>query len=335
RAFGASDTTLPYAADFLRIILWGNIITQLFYGLNAQLRSTQRPRLAMNATIGSVVVNAALGALFIFGFGWGIRGAALATVLAQASMLMWQLYLFSNPADTVHLQRATLRPRWRIVREAITIGLPQLLLNACAALVGIIVMRSMARYGGDTAVGAFGIVSRLMMLIVFVVIGLNQGMQPIAGYNYGAGRYDRVKSVARLTIIAATCVTSLGALAAWTIPEILVAPFAKDAPHLIEASAHGLRIATAMFPFVGLQIVSSALFQSIGIPGKSIFLSLTRQVIFLIPGLLLIPHLWHDPMQGVWLAMPISDGAAAALSAWLVWKQMEELNKSEELSVES
>lgn len=327
RAFGASDATLPYAADFLRIILMGNVITHLFYGLNAQLRSTHRPRLAMAATIGSVAINSVLAALFIFGLGWGIRGAALATVLAQASMLVWQLRLFSNANDLVHLSRRYLRPRWRIIRETITIGMPQLLLNSCAALVGIIITRSMASFGGDTAVGAFGIVGRLMMLVVFVVIGFNQGMQPIAGYNFGAGRNDRVIAVARMTIMAATLITTLGFIVTWIWAEPLVSIFAKDAPELIEASARGLRIAFGVFPFVGMQIVSSAFFQSIGIPGKSIFLSLTRQVIFLIPALLVLPRLWHDPVEGIWLAMPLSDAAASLLSAFLLWRQFKALQQ--------
>ena len=328
RSFGASDATLPYAREFMHIILLGNIFTHLFYGLNAQLRSTNRPRLAMYSTFGSVFINAAFCALFIFGFGWGISGAALATVLAQVSMLCWQIYLFSNKKDPIYLSLDILRPHWRIMRESILIGLPQFLVNSCTALVGIIITRSMAEYGGDTAVGAYGIIARLLTLIVFIVIGLNQGMQPIAGYNFGAQKMDRVARVVQYTIIAATCVTTLGFVVSQLFATTCVSAFAKDAPQLVERAATGLRIAMIMFPFVGMQIVSTAFFQSIGQPGKSIFLSLTRQMIFLIPCLLILPHFFDDPELGVWFSMPIADLVATLLSGLLLYRQIRQFKRS-------
>ena len=328
RSFGASNATLPYAREFMHIILLGNIFTHLFYGLNAQLRSTNRPRLAMYSTFGSVFINAAFCALFIFGFGWGISGAALATVLAQVSMLCWQIYLFSNKKDPIHLSLDILRPHWRIMRESILIGLPQFLVNSCTALVGIIITRSMAEYGGDTAVGAYGIIARLLTLIVFIVIGLNQGMQPIAGYNFGAQKMDRVARVVQYTIIAATCVTTLGFVVSQLFATTCVSAFAKDAPQLVERAATGLRIAMIMFPFVGMQIVSTAFFQSIGQPGKSIFLSLTRQMIFLIPCLLILPHFFDDPELGVWFSMPIADLVATLLSGLLLYRQIRQFKRS-------
>lgn len=328
RSFGASDITLPYAREFMHIILLGNIFTHLFYGLNAQLRSTNRPRLAMYSTFGSVFINAAFCALFIFGFGWGISGAALATVLAQVSMLCWQIYLFSNKKDPIHLSLDILRPHWRIMHESILIGLPQFLVNSCTALVGIIITRSMAEYGGDTAVGAYGIIARLLTLIVFIVIGLNQGMQPIAGYNFGAQKMDRVARVVQYTIIAATCVTTLGFVVSQLFATTCVSAFAKDAPQLVERAATGLRIAMIMFPFVGMQIVSTAFFQSIGQPGKSIFLSLTRQMIFLIPCLLILPHFFDDPELGVWYSMPIADLVATLLSGLLLYRQIRQFKRS-------
>ena len=328
RSFGASDATLPYAREFMHIILLGNIFTHLFYGLNAQLRSTNRPRLAMFSTFGSVFITAAFCALLIFGFGWGISGAALATVLAQVSMLCWQIYLFSNKKDPIYLSLDILRPHWRIMRESILIGLPQFLVNSCTALVGIIITRSMAEYGGDTAVGAYGIIARLLTLIVFIVIGLNQGMQPIAGYNFGAQKMDRVARVVQYTIIAATCVTTLGFVVSQLFATTCVSAFAKDAPQLVERAATGLRIAMIMFPFVGMQIVSTAFFQSIGQPGKSIFLSLTRQMIFLIPCLLILPHFFDDPELGVWFSMPIADLVATLLSGLLLYRQIRQFKRS-------
>lgn len=326
--FGASQDTLPYAHDFMTVILTGNVVTHLYLGLNAMLRSTNRPKLAMYATFGSVGINALLAPLFIFVLGWGIRGAALATIVAQCCMLAWQLRLFSDKREFIHLRHEILRPEPRIMRDSLTIGLPQFLINACSCLVAIIITRSMASYGGDVYVGAFGITNRLLMFVVFVVVGLNQGMQPIAGYNFGAGRYDRLERVIRLTILVASCFTGLGFLVGMFLAEPCVAIFAKDAPDLIHEAAHGLRIVVLFFPVVGMQIVSTAFFQSIGSPGKSIFLSLSRQLIFLVPALLLLPHLFDTPTDGVWYAMPLADALASLLSFTLLVQQIRKMRRA-------
>ena len=326
--FGASQDTLPYAHDFMTVILTGNVVTHLYLGLNAMLRSTNRPKLAMYATFGTVGINALLAPLFIFVLGWGIRGAALATIVAQCCMLAWQLRLFSDKREFIHLRREILRPEPRIMRDSLTIGLPQFLINACSCLVAIIITRSMASYGGDVYVGAFGITNRLLMFVVFVVVGLNQGMQPIAGYNFGAGRYDRLERVIRLTILVASCITGLGFLVGMFLAEPCVAIFAKDAPDLIHEAAHGLRIVVLFFPVVGMQIVSTAFFQSIGSPGKSIFLSLSRQLIFLVPALLLLPHLFDTPTDGVWYAMPLADALASLLSFTLLVQQIRKMRRA-------
>lgn len=330
--FGASPDTLPYAHEFMTVILTGNVVTHLYLGLNALLRSTNRPKLAMYSTFGTVGINLALAPIFIFVFGWGIKGAALATVLAQLCMLVWQLRLFSKKEDFIHLERNTLRPDLRIVRESLLIGLPQFLVNSCACLVAVIITRSMSQYGGDVAVGAFGISNRLIMFIVFVVIGLNQGMQPIAGYNYGAGHMDRLISVVKLTIVYATVVTLAGFIVGVFFPEPCVSLFAKDAPELIAEAAHGFSIVVLFFPFVGMQIVSTAFFQSIGMAGKSIFLSLTRQMLFLLPLLIILPHFFDRPTDGVWWAAPISDAMASILSAVLLVTQFRKL-RAKQLNV--
>ena len=330
--FGASPDTLPYAHEFMTVILTGNVVTHLYLGLNALLRSTNRPKLAMYSTFGTVGINLALAPIFIFVFGWGIKGVALATVLAQLCMLVWQLRLFSRKEDFIHLERNTLRPDLRIVRESLLIGLPQFLVNSCACLVAVIITRSMSQYGGDVAVGAFGISNRLIMFIVFVVIGLNQGMQPIAGYNYGAGHMDRLISVVKLTIVYATVVTLAGFIVGVFFPEPCVSLFAKDAPELIAEAAHGFSIVVLFFPFVGMQIVSTAFFQSIGMAGKSIFLSLTRQMLFLLPLLIILPHFFDRPTDGVWWAAPISDAMASILSAVLLVTQFRKL-RAKQLNV--
>lgn len=326
--FGASADTLPYAHDFMTVILTGNVVTHLYLGLNAMLRSTNRPKLAMYATFGTVGINVLLAPLFIFVMDWGIRGAALATILAQCCMLAWQLRLFSDKREFIRLRRDILRPEPRIMRDSLVIGLPQFLINACSCLVAIIITRSMAGYGGDVYVGAFGITNRLLMFVVFVVVGLNQGMQPIAGYNFGARRYDRLERVIRLTILVASCFTGIGFLVGTFLSEPCVAIFAKDAPELVHEAAHGLRIVVLFFPVVGMQIVSTAFFQSIGSPGKSIFLSLSRQLIFLVPALLLLPHLFDKPTDGVWYAMPFADALASLLSFTLLVRQIRKMRRT-------
>lgn len=331
RFFGASDDTLPYAYDFMTVILLGNVITHLYLGLNAMLRSTNRPKLAMYATFGTVGINLVLAPIFIFWFGWGIQGAALATVMAQFCMLIWQIRLFSKKSDFIHLERSMIRPERRIMSESLVIGLPQFLVNLCACLVAVIVTRSMSEFGGDVAVGAFGISNRLVMFIVFVVVGLNQGMQPIAGYNYGAGHSDRLMKVVKLTIFYATLITTAGFVVGTFFPEPCVALFAKDAPELVSEAAHGFSLVVLCFPFVGMQIVSTAFFQSIGMAGKSIFLSLTRQMLFLLPGLLILPHFFDRPTDGVWWAMPVSDAMASVLSAILLLQEFKKLKAQSRL----
>ncbi len=318
RFFGASDATLPYACEFMTVILAGNVVTHLYLGLNSLLRSTNRPKLAMYATFGTVLLNCALAPFFIFVLDWGIRGAALATVLSQFIMLLWQLRLFSRKDDLVHLSRSTLRPERRIVSESLLIGLPSFLMNLCACLVAAIFTRSMSEYGGDVAVGSYGITHRLVLFIVLVVIGLNQGMQPIAGFNFGAQKYDRLISVLKLTMIFATVITTTGFLVCMIFAEECATLFAKSSPELIAEASRGLRIAVMMFPFVGIQIVSTTFFQSIGYAGKSIFLSLTRQLIFLLPAVLILPHFFGDPVLGVWYSMPLSDAAATLLAIALL-----------------
>lgn len=327
RFFGASDATLPYAHDFMTVILTGNVVTHLYLGLNALLRSTNRPMKAMYATFGTVGLNCIFAPFFIFVLGWGIRGAALSTILSQLCMLMWQLRLFSSKKELIHLSRDIMKPSGRIMRESLVIGLPQFLVNACACLVTIFVTRSMTQYGGDVAVGAFGISNRLVLFIVMVVIGINQGLTPIAGYNYGARKFDRLIAVVKKAILAASVITCIGFLIGTFAARPCVTIFAKDAPDLVDAAARGFRIVVTFFPFIGMQIVSTAFFQSIGMPGKSIFLSMTRQLIFLLPSIIILPHVFSDPVLGVWCAMPTADLAATIISAILLTREIRKLRR--------
>ena len=322
RFFGASDLTIGPARDFMTVILSGNIVTHLYLGLNSLLRSTNRPKQAMYATFGTVILNCILAPLFIFVFKWGIAGAAMATILAQIIMLIWEIRLFIAKDSPIRLESKRIRIKKKILKESLTIGAPNFLINLCACTVAIFVTRSMTTYGGDIAVGAFGVVNRLSLFIVMVVIGLNQGMQPIAGYNFGARKFDRIIRVLKLSIITATVITTTGFVIGTFFSEICVTPFAKDSPELIAAAAHGLTIQVMCFPLIGFQIVSTAFFQSIGYAGKSIFLSLTRQMLFLLPAILILPMFMDNKVDGVWFAMPFSDAMATIVSVIMLWHQM-------------
>lgn len=233
-------------------------------------------------------------------------------------MLMWQLRLFSRREDFISLRRERIKPDFPIIRESLLIGLPQFLINLCACLVAAMMTRSLTTYGGDMAVGAFGISNRLVLLIVMIVIGLNQGMQPIAGYNFGARRYDRVISVLKRALVVGTLITLTGFIIGTFFARPFVTLFAKDSPELIDMAAHALSCMVMMFPIVGMQIVSTAFFQSIGYAGKSIFLSLTRQLIFLVPAIFILPHFYEEPLEGLWHASPLSDALASILAITLL-----------------
>ena len=283
----------------------------------------------MLATFGTVILNCILAPTFIFLLGWGIRGAATATIMAQLCMLCWQIHLFRNKNDMIHLRRDIIKLNLKIVNESLLVGLPQFLINLCACLVAAMMTRSLTTYGGDMAVGAFGICNRLILFIIMVVIGLNQGMQPIAGFNFGAGHYDRVLKVLKLALTAGTCITMTGFIIGTFFPTPCVSLFAKDAPELVTMASHALSCLVMMFPIVGMQIVSTAFFQSIGYAKKSIFLSLTRQLIFLVPAIFILPHLYSNPLEGLWHAAPVADALASLLAITLLLKQVKKFKAGE------
>ncbi len=316
--FGGSDQTVGYARDYMEIILLGNAVTHIYLGLNAVLRSAGHPQKAMYATIGTVVINTLLDPLFIYGFEWGIRGAAIATITAQVIALMWQFRLFSNKEELLHFHKGIFRLKRKIVFDSLAIGLSPFLMNMAACFIVIVVNQGLKKYGGDLAIGAFGIVNRLVFIIVMIVMGFNQGMQPIAGYNYGARQYQRVNKVLKLTIIYATAVTTFGFLVGMLIPELTVSIFTNDA-ELTALSARGLRITVIFFPIIGFQMVTSNFFQSIGMAGKAIFLSLSRQLLILLPCLLILPRFFGE--WGVWYSMPVSDILASLIAATMLVSQ--------------
>ena len=309
--FGGSDETVEYARQFMEIILLGNVVTHLYLGLNAVLRASGHPKQAMYATIATVAINTILAPIFIFMFDWGIRGAAIATVSAQVIALLWQLKQFNNANELLHFRRGIFRLKRKIVFDSLAIGMSPFLMNLAACLIVILINQGLKKYGGDLAIGAFGIVNRLVFIVVMIVMGLNQGMQPIAGYNFGAKLYDRVNKVLKLTIIYATCVTTFGFLVGMLAPNLVVGIFTSDA-ELTELSATGLRITVMFFPIIGFQMVTSNFFQSIGMAGKAIFLSLTRQMLILLPCLLILPHFFG--VAGAWYSMPVSDLLASLIA---------------------
>ena len=316
--FGGSDETVGYARDYMYIILLGNTITHLYLGLNAVLRSSGHPQKAMYATIATVIINTILDPVFIYGFGWGIRGAAIATIVAQIISLMWQLWIFSSKEELLHFHRGIFRLKRKIVFDSLAIGMSPFLMNMAACFIVILINQGLKKYGGDLAIGAFGIVNRLVFIIVMIVMGLNQGMQPIEGYNFGAKQYERVTKTLKLTIIYATGVTTFGFIIGMLFSDTVVGIFTSDA-ELIELSAKGLRIVVMFFPIIGFQMVTANFFQSIGMASKAIFLSLTRQMVVLLPCLLILPRFFGA--AGVWYSMPISDLLASLIAGtMLVWQ---------------
>ena len=281
--FGGSDETVGYARDYMYIILLGNTITHLYLGLNAVLRSSGHPQKAMYATIATVIINTILDPVFIYGFGWGIRGAAIATIVAQIISLMWQLWIFSSKEELLHFHRGIFRLKRKIVFDSLAIGMSPFLMNMAACFIVILINQGLKKYGGDLAIGAFGIVNRLVFIIVMIVMGLNQGMQPIAGYNFGAKQYERVTKTLKLTIIYATGVTTFGFIIGMLFSDTVFGNFTSDA-ELIELSSMGLRI-----------------------------------VVMLLPCLLILPRFFGA--AGVWYSMPISDLLASLIAGtMLVWQ---------------
>ena len=305
--FGASDQTLPHAHDYMFIILAGNVVTHLYLGLNAALRSASKPRQAMIATIITVVLNTILDPIFIWPLHMGIKGAAVATVIAQVIVLCWQLWQFSRQRELLHLEWRFLRPLLSVVKEIVSIGISPFAMNITGCIVAIFTNNALLANGGDLSVGAYGIANRLGFIFFMVIMGICQGMQPIAGYNYGARNMDRVKRVVRLTITASVAAMTVGWIIGEAFPEACARLFSDD-EELIAISVRGIRINMLAFPFIGYQAVTTNFFQTIGKVRISIFMSLSRQLLFLLPMMLLFSSIWG--LDGVWASLPASDFVA-------------------------
>lgn len=322
--FGASENTLPYAKEYMKVILYGNVITHLYFGLNAAMRSTGNPRKAMGLTIFTVILNAILDPIFIFVLDMGIAGAAWATVIAQTAAFFVVMSHFNDRKKEVHFEKGIFRLDMRVAKDSLAIGFGPFLMNSAACLVSLFINQQLRKYSGDLGIGAYGICNRINFMFIMICMGLNQGMQPIAGYNYGARKYSRVKEVYWKTARLAVVVTVLGFLVTELFPRAVTGIFTNDA-QLLDLSSSGIRIMNIMLPIVGFQIVSSNLFQSLGMVRKSIILSLSRQLLFLLPCLYFLPLAFAD--KGIWMSYPVADGLASILTIILLGRLLKKLGK--------
>ena len=315
--FGASDVTLPYARSFMTIILLGNVITHMYFGLNAVLRAAGKPNHAMYSVLFTVAMNIVLVILFVWWFRWGIRGAALATVTSQTMAMCWQLYLFSNKNEILHLKRGIYKLKKRLVSNIIAIGISPFLMNATSCVIVIVMNNQFVHYGGDMAVGAYSIANSVVMMFFMFVMGVCQGMQPIVGYNFGAEKYDRMLRCLFLAIACATAILLVGWGLSMLFPRQIARIFTTDAT-LIDLSARGIRLDMLVFFVVGSQATITHFFQSIGKVKVSIFLSLSRQLFLLLPMAYVFPLFWD--LDGVWYSMPASDFLSFAMTIpMLMW----------------
>ena len=322
--FGASGNTLPFARSYMVIILLANVITHLYFGFNGIIRAAGNPKLAMRLTLFTVTSNAILDPIFIFGLDMGIQGAALATVLCQTMALSYSFRYLSRKDSFLHFPRPLFQLDWRIAKQSLAIGVGPFMMNAASCLVALFINQQMRKYGGDLAIGAYGIVNRITMLFIMVCMGFNQGLQPIAGYNYGARQYSRVKEIFILTAKWEVLVTTLCFLVSVFLPVQAVSLFTND-PEMIRISSHGIRVMNVAFALVGFGMVSGNLFQCLGMVKKSIFLSLTRQLLFLLPLIYTLP-IWLQE-KGVWMSFPISDALNIIVSAILIINLFRKFNK--------
>lgn len=327
RFFGASEVTLPYAREFMEVILLGNMITHMYFGMNAVLRAAGKPRHAMYATLFTVACNIVLVITFVWLFRWGIRGAAMATITSQTLALCWQLWIFSDKEEIIHLKSGIYKLKAVLVRNIIAIGISPFLMNVAACIIVIFMNNQLVRYGGDMDVASYSISNSIAMMFVMFVMGVNQGMQPIAGYNYGAENYDRLMKVLNISMMAATAIMLTGWLIAMFLPYYCARIFTTD-PTLIELSIFAIRVNMLVFPVIGFQMVITNFFQCIGKVQTAIFLSLSRQLLLLLPLLVVLPLIWG--IDGVWAALPASDATAALMAAVVMISYMSKLKRKKE-----
>lgn len=315
-AFGGSEQTIPYAKDYLLIVVPGTILTSLSFGFNAVMRASGYPKKAMFTMLIGAVVNVILDPIFIFWLDMGIKGAAIATIISMLISTLFVMNHFIQKDSIVRFRKGIFKLEWHVVWNIITIGVSPFAMQLAGSLVVVIQNYALKSHGGDLALGANGIITSVGMLLVMLIIGIAQGMQPIVGFNYGAGQHKRVQETLRLVIITSTIIMGIGCVTSLLFPKVIAQAFTND-PELIDVTANGLRISLLVFVVVGSQISISQFFQSIGVAWKAMFLSLSRQCLFLIPALLTFPQIWG--LNGVWYASPFSDFIAAVTAWGFLW----------------
>ena len=319
KAFGASEQVLPGARDYLQIIVWGSLLQALGFGLNAVIRGEGNPRIAMYTMLIGALLNSILDPIFLFGFQWGMRGAAAATVTSQAVSAVWVLSYFLRGTSLLKIHPGNLRLRWPLCVSIIVIGSPMFAMQMAASVMNAILNNQLRIYGGDLAISVIGIIHAVALFIAMPIFGINQGAQPIIGYNYGAKKFDRVKKTLQTAILFATAICVAGFVVVMLFPSQVIWLFNREDESLMLLGTHATRICLVMFPIIGFQIVGASYFQAVGKPKQALLLGLSRQVLLLIPAILLLPRFFG--LDGVWAAIPAADLCSSLLTGlWLFWE---------------
>ncbi|PKM86319.1 MAG: MATE family efflux transporter [Firmicutes bacterium HGW-Firmicutes-12] len=322
--FGASEDVLPYASEYMRIILVGAVFMGTSFGMNNFIRAEGNPKTAMLTIIIGAVLNIILDPIFIFTFKLGLSGAALATILAQAVSAIWVLSYFIKGPSLLKIHAKNLKIKLHITKQILAIGSAPFAMQFAASIMNIILNKSLSVYGGDIAISAMGIVNSIGMMILMPIFGINQGAQPIIGYNYGARKFERVKQTLKTGIIVATIVVLIGFIVTRLFPEALIGLFNNKDVELIRIGSQALTVFFVFLPIIGFQIVSAGYFQAVGKPKQAMILSLSRQVLLLIPALLILPR--YFGLVGVFLAGPVSDLGSSLLTGFWLYLEMRGLS---------
>ena len=324
--FGAGPETLGYARKYITIILLGNVFQGLGFGMNNLIRAEGHAKVAMYTMVIGALANILLDPLFIFVFRMGVAGAAVATVISMALTSIWVFMHFTGSRPGLKIRAANLHLERKIVQGIFSIGMAPFAMQLSGSVINALFNIQLIKYGGDLAVGAMGIINSVAMMVVFCVIAINMASQPIIGFNYGARQFGRVKRALKLAVISATAITTAGWLAVELFPGAIITLFNNSDPGLLEIGTRGMRILLAAFPVVGFQVVGGNFFQAIGKAKIAMFLNLLRQVIILIPMVLILPPIFK--IDGVWLAGPIADLTAAAVTAAMISREVKRLNRA-------
>ncbi|SDK67577.1 MATE family efflux transporter [Natronincola ferrireducens] len=330
KLLGASEVVLPYAKEYMRIILLGTVFQSIGFGMNNFIRAEGNPKIAMLTMLIGALLNMALDPLFIFVFNWGMQGAALATIISQMASAIWVLYHFLGGRSTLKVRLKNLKLDFATIKKIITLGSAPFAMQLAASLLNVIMNRTLTTYGGDIAISGMGVVNSITVLILMPIFGINQGVQPIIGYNYGAQKYDRVKEALKLGILGATIIVLLGFIGTRLYPQQIVAFFNPEDAELIAFGTRAIKIAMVFLPIIGFQIISANYFQAVGKPKQAAVLSLSRQVLILIPALLILPRFFG--LDGALMAIPLADLVSSILTGISIRMELKNLGRQHQRS---